>query len=660
MQASGRQPDGAPRLAYMPGLDGLRGVAVGAVVLFHAGHLAGGYLGVDLFFVLSGYLITSLLVKEGTGTGRIALVRFWGRRARRLLPALGVLLVGVAAYAGFAARPEELHRIRWDGLATLAYVANWREVFAGADYWALFTVPSPLAHTWSLAIEEQFYVLWPLVVLAVMATLRATARRRGTTEAGRGLAFRLLVLCTAAAGFALALQAFWQWRSGWPRVYYGTDTRAFALFCGAGLACFTAWRTGRPPTAPAPGGPGTRRVLLEVAGLAAAAFLAVAFVIMDGDSRLVQRGGLAACSLAGMVVIATAAHPHRLVLTTVLSWRPLVWLGLVSYGVYLYHWPIDVWLDTDRTGLDGWALFGVQTALTLVVAALSYRFVEQPIRHRTVWTRRSVWTVPAAGFAGVGVLLVVATLSSLPGNVQTTREALAQAAAESEHYEGTTIMVIGNSVALYLGKGLKRVTRDQPVRIVSNAVINCDYPLAERIRTFPGIVSRGDNVVDCDRDWQATAEAYRADYVVYTRSGVGSAELWIDGVYHDTCSPEYARFYRESLTADVARFADLGATTVLITAVPSRRHLEDPDDPDEGYLAGTACGNDILRDVAAADPDHVELIDLEAHLCDEGTCIEHVNGIELRPDGLHYDRKGSRIVAKWVLDQLGLPSDPID
>src|SRR5664279_6531447 len=149
-------------------LDGLRGAAVAGVLLFHGGHLLGGYLGVDLFFVLSGFLITSLLLVEAGARGTVGLGHFWARRARRLLPALALLMVGIALYCMVIASPTELAQIRGDALATLAYVANWRAVGASQNYWALFSAPSPLQHTWSLAIEEQFYLIWPLVFLGLL------------------------------------------------------------------------------------------------------------------------------------------------------------------------------------------------------------------------------------------------------------------------------------------------------------------------------------------------------------------------------------------------------------------------------------------------------------------------------------------------------------
>ncbi|WP_421118203.1 acyltransferase family protein [Aquihabitans daechungensis] len=165
------------RIAHLPALDGLRGLAVAGVLIYHGGYLTGGYLGVDLFFVLSGFLITSLLLVEHDGSGRVGLEGFWSRRARRLLPALYLFLLGVVVYAAVWARPIDLNQIRGDVYAALLYVSNWWYISQDADYWAISLAPSPLQHLWSLAIEEQFYVVWPLIVVAVLRG-RSPARRR--------------------------------------------------------------------------------------------------------------------------------------------------------------------------------------------------------------------------------------------------------------------------------------------------------------------------------------------------------------------------------------------------------------------------------------------------------------------------------------------------
>ena len=210
---------------HLPALDGLRGLALLGVLLFHAGGaLTGGYLGVDLFFVLSGFLITSLLLAEHHATGRIALGAFWTRRARRLLPALRALMPAVALYGRYLARPEELHALRADALATLAYVANWRAIVSHHSYWDLFTSPSPLEHMWSLSIEEQFYLVWPLLVGGLLAT--PLAARRGPA---RALLTTVVFLALASVATTTLIYS----SEATSRVYLGTDTRAAGILAGA-------------------------------------------------------------------------------------------------------------------------------------------------------------------------------------------------------------------------------------------------------------------------------------------------------------------------------------------------------------------------------------------------------------------------------------------
>ena len=232
--AAGAGADHRFVLHHIPALDGLRGLAVAGVLTFHGNHLVGGYLGVDLFFVLSGFLITSLLLREGGDTGTVALGAFWIRRARRLLPALFGLLAGVVVFARVWATPFELDAIRTDALATVFYAANWQAIWSGHGYWDLFTTPSPLQHTWSLAIEEQFYLVWPLVVF-------------GLIRLRRGARASLAPAVLAVAGTLGALSIAWMVLRYEPgtdpsRVYFGTDTRAGSILLGASLAAWLAWR----------------------------------------------------------------------------------------------------------------------------------------------------------------------------------------------------------------------------------------------------------------------------------------------------------------------------------------------------------------------------------------------------------------------------------
>jgi peptidoglycan/LPS O-acetylase OafA/YrhL len=277
-------------IPHISALDGARGLAVAGVLLFHGGHLIGGYLGVDFFFTLSGFLITSLLLAESGRTGSVGLGGFWSRRARRLLPALAVLMVAVALYCFAFASTDQLYAIRSDAFATLGYVANWRQVFSHRDYFALFSAPSPLDHTWSLAIEEQFYVIWPLVFVGLLAWRQRAAARA------------VLVTSLVLAGVSSVLMIALYDPANVSRSYFGTDTRAAAILFGAALA---AWLAIHGPTRDR-----RRRVALEIVGIGSAIGLAVAWTRLDGQSSTPYHGGFLLCGLAATAVIAAAVHPE--------------------------------------------------------------------------------------------------------------------------------------------------------------------------------------------------------------------------------------------------------------------------------------------------------------------------------------------------------------
>jgi peptidoglycan/LPS O-acetylase OafA/YrhL len=345
-----------PRLSYRPGLDGLRALAVAGVFIYHARitWLPGGFLGVDLFFVLSGYLITSLLLVEWDTRHVIDLRRFWLRRARRLFPAVVVVVLVSLVLAATLAR-DDLTRTRGDALSSIFYYTNWHEIIASHSYFSFVGRPSLLNHLWSLAVEEQFYVVWPLLLVAGLVLL---GRRR----------FMFVV----AAGIAASTTEMWLLynRSDPSRVYYGTDTRASLLLMGILLAL--AW--------PYVERLAHRLLLLELAGLAALVATIVLFrELQDFDPSLYQGGDLAA-AFCFAVLIAAVAHPES-TLGRAVGWRPLRWIGERSYGIYLWHFPI---LEVTRPGVDvswtGPELVVVQAALVVLAAELSYRCVEQPIR----------------------------------------------------------------------------------------------------------------------------------------------------------------------------------------------------------------------------------------------------------------------------------------
>ncbi len=398
--SSGRDEDGA-RLPYRPGLDGLRALAVTGVFLYHAGvaWMPGGFLGVDLFFVLSGYLITSLLLREFSVHGTIDLLSFWGRRARRLFPAVAVVIVFAMLAALIVAR-DDLGRTRADALSAIVYLTNWHEVAASHSYFNAFGRPSLLQHLWSLAVEEQFYLLWPLLLLAGLRRLHPRT---------------VLALTGAlAAGSCLLMWGLFDPSGDPSRVYYGTDTRAFTLLIGAMLAFLWpgAQRALRART------PVRATALIDGAGLAALAGVLVLFATLADYRPWLYRGGFLLMALLGAVVVAAASHEEGW-LGRALGWAPLRWLGVRSYGIYLWHWPI---MELTRPGVDvplhGPALVLLQAALTTGAAALSLRYVEMPVRTGVAQRRlrafldrhtpqqRLAWVLGSAAallsFAGVG------------------------------------------------------------------------------------------------------------------------------------------------------------------------------------------------------------------------------------------------------------------
>jgi peptidoglycan/LPS O-acetylase OafA/YrhL len=355
---------------HRPGIDGLRAIAVIAVVLYHAdiSWLPAGFLGVDVFFVISGYLICSLLLAEWQATGNVALGSFWNRRARRLLPALAALLAGVTAAALLFA-PDAVTRLRADLLPAMAYVSNWWQIWRGESYFEAFGRAPLLRHLWSLAVEEQFYVLFPLVFVVVM-------------RAGRRYRRVLLAALAIGAGIASSVaMAVWYPAGHDPsRVYYGTDTRAVGLCAGVALACL--WPLGRPRSSLRT----IRRAALDITGVASLALLVALMARLNDYTPTVFRGGFAWCAVTTAALVAVLAHPASR-LGRLLGREPFRWIGLRSYAIYLWHWPVFM-LTRPRADLHlgRWPVFVLQLALTAVLAEASWRLVER--RFRTAGTLR--------------------------------------------------------------------------------------------------------------------------------------------------------------------------------------------------------------------------------------------------------------------------------
>ncbi|RUS46184.1 acyltransferase family protein [Cohnella sp. AR92] len=354
-------PEHSSKKRYMTGLDGLRALSVLAVIVYHLpmNVLPGGFLGVGVFFVLSGYLITDQLVAKWQKERTLDLKGFWLRRARRLLPAVLLLIATVAAWLA-ATDPERLRSLGGDIVASLAYVNNWWLIFHNVSYFDSFGPPSPFGHFWSLAVEEQFYVLWPLL----MALGLIVAPKRG---------YLALLICGGAAASAIAMAMIYVPGTDPSRVYYGTDTRAFGLLIGAALAVIL------PSARMNPISSSKLRFLMDAAGSAALTLIVFMAIYTDEYSPFAYRGGLVLLSLASAAVIAVIAHPSSR-LGQALSIKPLRWIGIRSYGIYLWHYPVIVLTSpSNQAEPTSPATVALQIALTLVLAALSWRFVEKPI-----------------------------------------------------------------------------------------------------------------------------------------------------------------------------------------------------------------------------------------------------------------------------------------
>ncbi|HEX5713013.1 MAG TPA: acyltransferase family protein [Solirubrobacterales bacterium] len=415
---------------YMPGLDGLRAVAVLAVIAFHLGYgwAPGGLLGVGIFFTLSGYLITDILLSQLARRGHIKLGQFWLARARRLLPALFLMMILVVAWVTVFG-PAQPQQFRDAVVANAFYVGNWQLIFGDVSYFARFAPPGPLNHLWSLAIEEQFYLLWPFLLLLGTKLVRETPLPSGVRP-------RLAVATLALALVSAILMAVIFKPSLDPsRVYYGTDTRAFELLFGAALAMVWPSRKLSPKIAP-----GARNLL---DGLGAVGLLAIALMIWQTDqySSFLYRGGFVLLSVATVMVLAALAHPACR-LGPILGCRPLRWIGVRSYGIYLWHFPVIV-LTTPGGIANGAEPLRelLQFAAILAIAALSWKFVEEPIRHGAIgrlWRRaragnwrprdlsREGWAV-----AAVSALVLLAAVAGMAGVNSVSAEGRDARAAEA-------------------------------------------------------------------------------------------------------------------------------------------------------------------------------------------------------------------------------------
>jgi peptidoglycan/LPS O-acetylase OafA/YrhL len=630
---------------------------------YHAGvsWLPGGLLGVDVFFVLSGFLITSLLLSEKARTGRISLLGFWGRRARRLLPAMVLLLSAMMAWATFLSPATSRSSLRGDAFSTLGYVANWRFILSGQGYFDHFGPQSPLLHTWSVAVEEQFYLLWPLLLLLVLRW-----RRRGV--------FTLAVLGALGSGVLMLVLSLQGTNSD--RLYYGTDTRALPLLLGCALAALR-------PTGGFSLHARWSRLAIQLLGLLGAGGLAYYWFRVPDRSTWLYRGGFAVVALSAAAVLLSCADARRGPLARVLSFRPLRYIGAISYGLYLAHWPIFLFLTHARIHQSGAALLGIRFGATFAVAIVSYHFIEQPIRRgafSAAWFRRRLPRVsrrPARVFLPVTSLLVVAGL--IAGLTLTTQTSAAQretVGATPEAIPSTQppdpkppalnsaqlavlsrpvrVLVEGDSLAATLAVGLGNEGSKYKYQSYNLGKLGCGVATGGPIRDARGDI---DASADCN-NWPtyraADVKTYDPDVAVLLTGRWEILDRVLQGQWMHIGEPVYDNYLASRLDQAI-NILSAGGAKVLVLTTPCFAPQEQADGTifpfdDPGRLTRY---NQLLRAAVARNPSKASIGDLYGLLCPGMQYAASVNGVVARmADGVHISVAGGELVAAKLGPQL--------
>ncbi len=602
--------------------------------------LPGGWLGVDLFFVLSGFLITSLLLAERRVWGSINVMAFWLGRARRLLPALMTMLLTVVVASALFAPQGRLQDIGKDVLSAIAYVANWRFLLGDEAYFGTIALPSPVRHTWSLAIEEQFYLVFPLVLIGLGMVLRSRRALAGTL-------------------FALALvSAWWMAHLYQPgtepsRVYYGTDTRIFELLIGASAAALwgtSLFRRKRTHL-------GIQRMSGYLAWPALAIVLFSAAVLSESAAAVFQ-GGLLVLSLITVLPILAAVSARESHFQRALSWKPLVWIGLISYPIYLWHWPIIVFLSPDLVGFAGFGLAMLRLSLTVSLAWLTYRYIELPIRREgfgaLIPRRRRLSraitgvAIPALAIGALGLPMTARALPTVePGERRNVELVPAQyTVGQQEH----VVALAGNSVPESLGKTLEANRYpDLDVRTVTN--YGCD-PFDGDVTVDGKTPRRTKACQDWRRAWPQQLKNSQADVLVFFVPHTLVADHRIDGKVARFGTPEHDAFIFRSLDW-LRRSAARAGIDHLAVVTPTCHRLADfgvdPLVPRFNSSADTARINRITKSWARNT--NTPIIDLNAAVC-PGGYHDTVNDVPLYSDGMHFTKQSGPIVWDWFAPQV--------
>ncbi|MDP2292547.1 MAG: acyltransferase family protein [Actinomycetota bacterium] len=648
-----------PQQSYRPALDGLRAIAVALVVAFHLDHLAGGILGVDAFFVVSGWLITFKLLSDVDHHRAVRLRHFWAGRLRRLMPASLAVLAAVSIVWPLA--DIAVASLRRDVLWSLAWATNWGTITGGGDYWARFGDPSPLNHYWSLAIEQQFYVVWPLVFLVAIRSRHALRRVVG-------------VIAAVGSAASIAFMIVWFDPSSPTDTYMNTAARAHSLLIGAVAAAFTL-----PLADGTLRGARAARRLTPIAAAGAVAIIALA----ENDSVWLFRWGFPVFAIAMVVVVVAAADGLG---ASILGSAPMRWIGDHSYGLYLWHWPAFLLLTPERTQLDGLVLDTVRVAAAIVLADLSLRLLEEPIRSRRRLAGRKGAVALVASMAVVAMLavFVVPDGAGGPGSSVVTLppvETVAPTAPVTAPVTSPTVptdssspstgvettlpsttlpiptgparvLVAGDSTAVHLSDQLIAYAADHPDEVVagSAAFPGCGLSAGDdgRLHLFTNEQGEADelSLAGCVGAWQSivdrVASGEQIDIVLVDIGAWDAVDIRLpDGEVVSVADPIGRALIDDAYRSFVDEVETAGASVVWVTPPDVDLQWDEVDSPIDDPARWTA-----LREIIDSLP--VEQVDLARWLTDSG-----LDGPAGRPDGVHLaEDVGIRFVSEALVPRL--------
>ena len=650
-------------MPYQPALDGLRALSVIAVILYHGGFswMPGGFFGVEVFFVISGFLITSLLLDERERSRRsglaIDLRQFWMRRARRLLPALAVVLAAVATWTMLAGTAQQRAELRRDLPWSIFYVSNWGQIVGDVPYYA--SVPL-LRHLWSLAVEEQWYLVWPLIFcgLSALGLRRASAASALATAA---LIVMVLTFVWHGNGPGPVETVFGEIEDRTNFLYLSTFTRCSGLLLGAAAAY--VWRPWRWPKAAKLT---SNLPVLEAAGGAAVAGLAViacSAVLVEG---YVYQWLLALVSILSLVAVLAAVHPGASWFRHVLSWQPLVELGKRSYGLYLWHWPIFVFCEAT----DGSAQRVVGALMiTAAVSELCYRFVETPVRRGALgrWWRATTLQQRRVRLAmgGALVLTLVGFYASVGPYDRAVGGEDATFSAPTPAGGSTTVapaargplnvVLVGDSTAHSLAVNAPEGL-DDVIALTNGALDGCSVYDGGRVRTERDGVSNSFAICeDWQEDWADEAQEADAQVALVVLGAWDVFDLETsDGDVLTFGTSAWDDYVDANLQSGIDALVTAGVEEVALLEVPCMRPQDVsgaavPALPERADDTRVAHVNQLWRGVAAANADTTTFVEGPDEWCaDEEVAAD----VAYRWDGVHVWRPGANLIFETIVPTL--------